>query len=250
MDKNIYLAFAMTSLAGLATAVGGAIALHPRLPQKQLLPFGLAFAAGIMLYVSGAELLPEAERLLAGTPGHLWGVALVFALGMLLMAGLHRCFPEPNPSAQSNPLLRTGWLTALAIAIHNFPEGFATLMTALSNPTMGATLAVAIALHNVPEGMAVAVPVYHATGSKYKAFAMAAGAGLLEPLGALLGFLLLRPFFSDALLGVTFALTAGVMVFISLDELLPAARAHDSGHLAVAGTLSGMGLMALSLMML
>jgi ZIP family zinc transporter len=249
MDKNIYFAFAMTSLAGLATAVGGAMALHPKLPQKQLLPFGLAFAAGIMLYVSVAELLPEAVRLLAGTPTHGWGVALLFLIGVLLMAGLHRCFPDGSVSKPSS-LLRTGWLTAVAIAIHNFPEGFATLMTALSNPTMGATLAVAIALHNVPEGMAVAVPVYHATGNKHKAFAMAAGAGLLEPLGALVGYLLLRPFFSDALLGITFALTAGVMVFISLDELLPAAHAHDPGRLAMAGTLAGMGVMALSLMML
>jgi ZIP family zinc transporter len=212
------------------------------LPQRQVLPFGLAFAAGVMLYVSAAELLPEATRLLSSS----WhSVGIAFGIGLLLIGLLHRWLPEPSTSG--SPLLRTGWLTALAIALHNFPEGFATLMTTLSNPSLGIALAIAIALHNLPEGMAVAVPIYHATGNKRRALAMAAGAGLLEPLGALLGFLVLRPFLSDPLLGWTFALTAGVMVFISLDQLLPAARAHDPGHLSLAGTLAGMGVMALSL---
>lgn len=250
MNTPVYLAFLMTCLAGLATTIGGALALHPRLPQQKVLPFGLAFAAGIMLYVSGVELLPEAGYLLASLPGHLWLLGLAFALGALFMAAMHSLFSHSTSQVGSTRLMRTGWLTALAIALHNFPEGFATLMTTLTHPTLGATLAFAVALHNIPEGMAVAIPIYSATGNRRRAFWMAAVAGLFEPLGALCGFLLLQSFFSDTLLGLTLALTAGVMVFISLDELLPTARAHDPGRLTLAGTLAGMGVMAASLSML
>ncbi len=147
-------------------------------------------------------------------------------------------------------LMRTGLFSALAIAIHNFPEGLATFMSALQDPALGVTIAVAIAIHNVPEGISVAVPVYYATGSKRKALGYAFLSGMAEPLGALVGFLILMPFISPALLGYIFAAVAGIMVYISLDELLPTAEKYGEHHIAIWGLIAGMAVMALSMLLL
>ncbi len=146
-------------------------------------------------------------------------------------------------------LLRMGIFSAIAIAVHNFPEGLATFTAALKEPAIGISIAIAVAIHNIPEGIAVSVPVYHATGSKKKAFAFSFLSGLAEPAGALIGFLLLMPFFSETLFGLLFAAVAGIMVFISLDELLPAAREYGKHHLAIYGLVSGMMVMAASLIL-
>ena len=145
-------------------------------------------------------------------------------------------------------LMRMGVFTALAIGIHNFPEGLATFTAALSDPKLGIPIAIAIALHNIPEGIAVAVPVFYATGSKKKAFKLSFLSGLAEPVGALIGFLLLYRFFNDAVFGVIFACVAGIMVYISLDELLPAAREYGEHHLSMYGLIAGMAVMAVSLL--
>ncbi len=147
-------------------------------------------------------------------------------------------------------LMRTGLFSALAIAIHNFPEGLATFMSALQDPALGVTIALAIAIHNVPEGISVAVPVYYATGSKRKALGYAFLSGMAEPLGALVGFIILMPFITPALLGYIFAAVAGIMVYISLDELLPTAEKYGEHHVAIWGLIAGMGVMALSMLLL
>lgn len=147
-------------------------------------------------------------------------------------------------------LMRTGLFSALAIAIHNFPEGLATFMSALQDPALGVTIAIAIAIHNVPEGISVAVPVYYATGSKRKALGYAFLSGMAEPLGAIIGYLILMPFISAALLGYIFAAVAGIMVYISLDELLPTAEKYGEHHVAIWGLIAGMAFMALSMLLL
>jgi ZIP family zinc transporter len=147
-------------------------------------------------------------------------------------------------------LMRMGLFTALALAIHNFPEGLATFMAALRDPIMGISIAVAIAIHNIPEGIAVAVPVFYATGSKKKAFKLSLLSGFAEPLGALAGFLLLYRFLSDTMFGFVFAFVAGIMVYISLDELLPAAKEYGEHHLSIYGLVAGMAVMALSILLM
>ena len=142
-----------------------------------------------------------------------------------------------------------GKFTALAIAIHNFPEGLATFTAALDNPGLGVAIAVAIAIHNIPEGIAVSVPIYYATGDRRKAFTHSFLSGLAEPLGALIGYLILMPFLSPLMFGILFAAVAGIMVFISLDELLPAAREYGEHHLSIYGLIAGMALMAASLLL-
>jgi ZIP family zinc transporter len=156
---------------------------------------------------------------------------------------------EMEEGGHEPKLMRMGLFTALAIAIHNFPEGLATFSAALSDPAVGVSIAVAIAIHNIPEGIAVAVPIHSATGSRKKAFWYSLLSGLSEPLGALIGYTILKPFFSETTFGILFASVAGIMVFVSLDELLPTAREYDTGHFAIYGLIAGMGVMALSLLL-
>ncbi len=146
-------------------------------------------------------------------------------------------------------LLRVGLFMALAIAIHNFPEGLATFAAALHDPHLGVAIAVAIAIHNIPEGIAVSVPVYYATGSRKKAFVYSFLSGLSEPAGAIIGYALLRTLFNDMIFGIVFAAVAGVMVFISMDELLPTAREYGKHHLSIYGFVAGMALMSVSLLL-
>lgn len=158
--------------------------------------------------------------------------------------------PAMEAGEQDPRLLRMGLLSALAIGIHNFPEGLATFIAALEDPKLGISIAVAIAIHNIPEGVAVAIPVYYATGSRGKAFAFSALSGLAEPVGALVGWVFLRSFFNDITFGVMFGIVAGIMVFISLDELLPTAREYGEHHLAIYGLVAGMAVMGVSLIVM
>lgn len=239
---DIWVPLLLTLLAGLATAIGGVIGVAGRGDSRRLMSVGLGFSAGVMIYVSLVEILPKGrESLIAAfgdTPGE-WLMLLSFFGGIAVIALIDRLVPEEiNPHepgtvddrARQRALMRTGLLTAVALGVHNFPEGFATFIAAVQNPEIGVAVAVAIAIHNIPEGLAVSVPVHQATGSRRKALRWATVSGLAEPAGAIIGYLLLMPFISDGLFGVVFAAIAGVMVFISLDELLPTAEEYGEHH--------------------
>jgi ZIP family zinc transporter len=142
-----------------------------------------------------------------------------------------------------------GAFSALAIAIHNFPEGLATFAVALSDPALGISIAIAIAIHNIPEGISVSVPIYYATGSKKKALFYSFISGLAEPFGALIGYFVLRSFFNDMVFGFLFGTVAGIMVYISIDELLPTSRKYGKEHQEIYGFIAGMGVMAVSLLL-
>lgn len=161
----------------------------------------------------------------------------------------HELCEEVDEKANYDNLSRTGIFSAIAIAIHNFPEGIATFMGALTNPTLGISIAIAIAIHNIPEGISVAVPIYYATGSRKKAFWHAFTSGLAEPLGALLAGLILMPYINEGIMGVVFGMVAGIMVYISLDELLPTAEAYGEHHISIWGMVAGMLVMAVSLLL-
>jgi ZIP family zinc transporter len=156
---------------------------------------------------------------------------------------------EMDKKVDNDSLLRMGLFSALAIAIHNFPEGIATFMSAIQDPKLGISIAVAVAIHNIPEGIAVSIPVYYATGNRKKAFMYSFLSGLSEPLGAIVGFILLRRFISPSLFGIIFASVAGIMVYISLDELMPTAEKYGHHHISIYGLIAGMAVMALSLLM-
>jgi ZIP family zinc transporter len=262
IQPGVFLAFLLTLLAGLSTGVGSAMAFFSRRTNKTFLSLSMGFSGGVMVYVSFVEILPKAVEALArdwGPTGGAWLGAASFFGGMLFMAALDRLVPEDgNPhephtveemKRPADPrLLRMGLITALAIGLHNFPEGLATFMSALEDPMLGWSIAVAVGLHNIPEGIAVSVPVYFATGSRARAFWLSMLSGLSEPVGAGLGFLVLRPFFSPTVFGLVFGAVGGIMVFISMDELLPTAREYSRGHTSLYGMIAGMMLMALSLL--
>jgi zinc transporter, ZIP family len=268
-SHSVLIAFALTLFAGLSTGIGSALALFTKRTNTKFLSLALGFSAGVMIYVSFVEIFfkgkailtsPDAFGMRLGT----WYTILAFFGGMALIAIIDKLVPKvDNPheihkveeiddkELKNKKLARMGIFTALAIAIHNFPEGLATFSAALSDPSLGIAIAVAIAIHNIPEGIAVSVPVYYATGSRKKAFWLSFSSGLAEPVGAVLGYAILMPFLanSDILMGIIFAGVAGIMVFISLDELLPAAREYGEHHLSIYGLVSGMIVMAMSLML-
>lgn len=263
---KIATAFLMTAAAGLCTGIGSCAAFFAKQTNKKFLSVSLGFSAGVMIYVSMIELLPSARDYLTGAAGNTtgqWAAIAAFFGGMALIAIIDKLIPSaenphevklveeeqvPVPAVQtSKKLLRTGLLTAAAIAVHNFPEGMATFVSALQSPSVAVPVVLAIAMHNIPEGIAVSVPVYQATGSRKKAFAYSFLSGLSEPLGALVGYLVLLPVMNDTVFGVLFAGVAGIMVFISFDELLPAAREYGEHHLSIYGLIGGMAVMAISL---
>ncbi len=220
------------------------------------LAVGLGFSAGVMTYVSFMELLPQATSALQvmwGQKTGAWLGVLFFFGGIFLAWAIDYFLPSHHVELHTfNPadkLKRLGLFTALALTIHNFPEGLATFMAALKSPALGGSVAVAVALHNIPEGVAVALPVFHATGSRGKAFGYSAFSGLAEPAGAVIGFLVLRHFLHEGVFGILFAAVAGIMVYISLDELLPTAHEYGQGHHVIWGVIGGMALMALSLLL-
>jgi ZIP family zinc transporter len=257
MSDTVLLAFLVTLAAGLCTSIGSAIAFFAKTTNRVFLTIALGFSAGVMIYVSFVEIVPKAlARLVAAegpSTGYLY-MTIGFFVGVLAMAVIDRLIPSfGNPHEpmrvelmdstvarsqylQKGAMSRMGVFMALAVAIHNFPEGLATFLVILEDPSVGIALAIAIAIHNVPEGIAVSVPIYYDTGRRGKAFLLA-------------GYLLLRPYLTDTWLGVIFAAVAGVMVFISLDELLPAAREYGRPHLAIYGMFGGMAVMALSLVL-
>ena len=264
--NTILFAFGLTLFAGLSTGIGSAIAFFAKRTNTGFLSVALGFSAGVMIYVSFVEIIVKARDAISpevGDAAGAWYTAAAFFGGILFIAIIDKFIPsaenphemhkveemEDEKAMKSAKLMRMGMFTALAIAIHNFPEGLATFTAALTNPSLGIAIAVAIAIHNIPEGIAVSVPVYFATGSKKKAFWLSFSSGLAEPVGALIGYLILMPFMSPVVFGVLFAGVAGIMVFISLDELLPAAEEYGEHHLSIYGLIAGMAVMALSLLL-
>ncbi|MFW6349443.1 MAG: zinc transporter ZupT [Thiohalospira sp.] len=255
MESAAVTALLLTTLAGLATGLGGFAALFIRRDQRGFLAVSLGLSAGVMIYISFVELYASAADSIEGQNGE-WIAAAAFLLGMAATAAIDGLVPAgENPhqarnleSIRDEPrLLRLGTLAALAIALHNFPEGMATFTATLADPVVGSSVALAVALHNIPEGIAVAIPLFYATARRGRAVGLAFLSGLAEPLGALAAFLLLRPFLDATLLGIIFAAVAGIMVFVSLDQLVPNAKLYGRGHQSVYGLMAGMAAMALLL---
>lgn len=266
--REVLIAFSLTLIAGISTGIGSLLALFAKKTNTKFLAISLGFSAGVMIYVSFIEIFPKAQDALVSDLGEKlgsWVTVLSFFGGMALIAIIDKLIPEAkNPHEQTKienietkeatitengRLLRMGLLTALAITIHNFPEGIATFLSALSQPKLAIPITVAIAIHNIPEGISVFVPIYYATGNKFKSFIYSFFSGLSEPIGALIGYLILMPFLTNTIFGILFSAVAGIMVFISLDELLPSAREYGETHLSIYGMVAGMVIMAVSLLL-
>ena len=269
--ENFIPAFLLTVLAGLSTGIGALLAFFSKSKSHTFLSIGLGFSAGVMVYVSFVEILAKSRHAFEAIyQSHVIGESLAllcFFGGIGLSALIDRLIPEDvnphepksdkalsvlkedtgNELLTNSALKRTGIFTALAIGIHNFPEGFATFIAAIDDINIGITIALAIAIHNIPEGRAVSLPIYHATGNRKTAFWYAFISGLAEPIGAVIGFFLLLPLMGAATLGITFGFVAGIMIYISFDELLPSARLYGNAHTTILGIVLGMMVMSVSL---
>lgn len=258
-QPNILLAFVLTAIAGLSTGIGSLIALLAKRTNTNFLCAALGFSAGIMIYISFMEMMPNAKEELnlvyGEKTGMLYliisffcGIALINMIDFLIPKSLNPHEVQGVEDMESKVALkRTGIVVALSIAIHNFPEGIATFTSALSSLDVAIPITIAIAIHNIPEGIAVAVPIYHATGNRKKAFWYSFLSGLSEPLGALIAYFFLMQFWTPAINGIILAAVSGIMVFISLDELLPSAEKYGKHHISITGVVAGMLLMAFSL---
>ena len=289
IPDNTALALLLTIFAGLSTGIGSAIAYFIKKPKLSYLSFALGLSAGVMSYISCVELLAagiEGVGEEASVAAFFLGVLFIGVIDQFIpeeknphefkglddkqdhafdkiIAG-HSHGPKSSkesseilaPGSEGNagmehPLMRTGIFTALAIGIHNFPEGLATFGTALTDPQLGAFIALAIAIHNIPEGISVSIPIFYATGDRKLAFKYSFLSGVAEPIGAIVGFLFLLPLIeSDWVLPSLLSFVAGIMIYISLDELLPMAHNYGRGHLVITGTMVGMLIMAVSLIMI
>ena len=277
--NGIVAALLLTLIAGAATGIGGALVLFKKKISSNFLAGALGLSAGVMIFISLAELFPEAQAEIAATGPMKYGEAftlLAFFAGMGIIMLIDFLVPEyENPHEASGlslgahtpavgvleqtgdekALQRLGLMSALAIAIHNFPEGIATFIGALNDPQMGGGITFAIAIHNIPEGIAVAIPIYYATRSKGKALLLATLSGLSEVIGALLCWAVTALFGVELTGGgpvfpLILAAVAGIMIYISLDELLPTAEKYGKHHIAIAGVISGMAIMGVSLLII
>ncbi len=261
----------LTLFAGLSTGIGSALAFFTKRTNTRFLTYALGFSAGVMLYVSLVEIMQESFHQLGNIYGERTGsfyTVLSFFGGIGLIALIDKLIPSyENPHeirsveeidqasaaiARNKKLERMGLMSALAIAVHNFPEGIATFTTALSDPGLALPIAMAIAIHNIPEGIAVSIPIYYATGKRRKAFILSFLSGIAEPVGALIAFVVIYFFaggISLSLSGIMLGAVAGIMVFISLDELLPTAEAYGEHHISIYGLVTGMAVMAASLLL-
>jgi len=264
IQGNILFALGLTVFAGLSTGIGSLMALMSKKFSPKFLAGSLGFSAGVMIYVSFVEIFIKAREALGAYYGPKQGYVITtasFFAGVALIALIDKLVPSyENPHEISHlsgmtdeikekKLMRMGMFSALAIAIHNFPEGLATFMAGLNDPTLGISIAVAIAIHNIPEGIAVSAPIYYATKSKKKAFWYSFLSGFAEPVGAIIGYFLLKEIFNEATFGIIFASVAGIMVYISLDELLPTAEEYGEHHIAIGGLIAGMVVMSASLLL-
>lgn len=255
LDKTTLIPLALSTFAGLSTVFGALIVLFFKPKDNRLVTFSLGFSAGVMLTVSFTDLLPSAEENLSKFLGETKGVlfALLFLLIGVAMAYLiDKLVPsyDIENSSKSNiskrQLYTLGIFSMIAIMLHNFPEGIATFMSSYHSLSLGIYITVAITLHNIPEGIAIAVPILYSTGSKKKAISYSLISGMAEPLGAFLTFLFLKPFINEILLGIIFALVAGIMLYLSLIELIPTARRYNHTRIYLYSIFLGVAVMMIS----
>lgn len=263
---DFWFALSLTFLAGAATLIGALLATMKKFTSRAAMAVSLGFSAGAILYVSLTDILGksiDAFSELYDNPSASYGMmALTFFTGVGLMVLLDRFIPsEINPDDQEGvqdtsaslkrKLMRGGLFIGLALCLHNFPEGFLVFMTAYDDPSVGIAIAVALAIHNIPEGIAIAGPLYAATKNKVRSIAIATATGIAEPVGAVLGFLLLREFLNDTLFGWVFGIVAGMMVFICINEILPAAHRFETKQRQTTyGFIAGMAVLAGSITLL
>lgn len=263
MNDTFWFALSLTFLAGAATFIGAVLATLSRFTSRRAMALSLGFSAGAIIYVSMTDIIAKSLNSFSAIhsdPRLAYGMmAVAFFLGVGLMVFIDRLIPTDinlddqegrvdSKTVLKRKLMRGGLFIGLALCLHNFPEGFLVFMTAYEDPSVGVAIAVALAIHNIPEGIAIAGPLYAATKNKMRSIIIATATGIAEPVGAILGFLLLKEFLNDNVFGWVFGIVAGMMVFICVNEILPAAQRFASGQRQTTyGFIAGMAVLAISI---
>lgn len=278
MENSYLIAFILSTIAGLSTVIGGFVTFFIKQNSLKFLSFGLGLSAGVMLFVSLVDLYPEATELIKTQMGQnlTWLSILCFGIGMLIAVlidffvpdhiqasmftkqiGANEqhtdstdCIEDENAIISIGKIKRAGIITAIVVALHNLPEGLATFTLASQDVILSLGVIIAIAIHNIPEGMAISIPVYQATHSKRKAFLYSFLSGMAEPIGGVLGFLIIKTLFPNLCVGLLFALVAGIMTYISIDTLLPLSKDYDTGHYSISGVVLGLMVIGITLILL
>lgn len=254
LDKQALFALGISVIAGMSTLLGALIIFITDSKSERTITLSLGFAAGVMISVTFTDLFPGSQNFFFEAVGQKKGIllsVLFLIMGILIGMGIdyfvpHEEYDEENQEKPHQNLYRVGFVSMMAIMLHNFPEGIATFMAGYQDITLGITIAIAITLHNIPEGISVALPIYFATGSKKQALKYTFLSGIAEPVGAFLAFIVLRPFINDLVLGAIFGIVGGIMLYISLEELIPSSRQYGYKRLALFSTFAGICLMPLS----
>ena len=229
-----FIPLLLSLIAGLSTTLGAFIVFFSKSENKRLITFSLAFSAGVMITISFTDLFKTAEETLSSYHGKATGIffsLLFLIIGAILAMLIDHFIPSqekelPNHNSSDSKLYRVGFVSMIALMLHNFPEGIATFVSAYENTALGIYITIAIALHNIPEGISIAMPIYYSTGSKLKAFKYTLYSGIAEPAGAFVAFLFLKPFINDIILSIIFAIVSGIMLYIAFAELIPASRKY------------------------
>ena len=275
MNNSYMMALILSTIAGLSTVLGSFVTFFIKENSLKPLSFGLGLSGGVMLFLSLVDLYPESCEMIKNQMGanYTWLSVLFFMIGILIAVLIDFFIPDhiqsnlltkqlgdnkksvtyaenENAPISIGKIKKAGILTAIIVAVHNLPEGLATFFTTAQDVMLGLGIVIAIAIHNIPEGMAISIPVYQATHSKRKAFYYSFLSGIAEPIGGVVGFILIKTLFPNLCIGVLFSLVAGIMTYILLDTLLPLSKDYDSGHYSITGVVVGMLFMGITLIFL
>ena len=247
--NEIVLPLLISSLAGLSTLIGGAVVFFKFKDKEAFLAFALSFSLSVMISISVLDLIPSSFTTLYNKYGLLLALIIgvgVFIIGKLVVTKINDKIVLLH---KSNKLYRVGVLSMIALMIHNFPEGIATFMTAYNDLSMGISLGIAIMLHNIPEGVSISVPIYYSTGNKFKGLLYTLISGLAEPLGALMAYIVLKPFINDLMISIVLILVAGIMITLAIEEMLPEANSHNKTKQSILGLIIGLILVIINMLL-
>ncbi len=239
------MGFILSFLAGLSTLLGAIIIFISKKKDKFIIS-SLAFASSIMFFISIFDLIPESYKLLTKNFTPIWSILtiiLFIIIGLSISFLIERIVPEKQ---ESNKLYKIGIISMIAIILHNIPEGMATFIATTNDIKLGITLAIAITLHNIPEGISISLPIYYATNNKKKAILYTLISGMSEPLGAIIAYFILSPFINKITLGILFAIISGIMIYISLFELLPTSLKYKNYKYSLISIIIGIIIVLIS----
>ncbi len=249
MPNRCLYAFILSFLAGISTVIGALVIFFDKRKNSKIVEVSLSFAAGVMTCVSLTDLLPNSFKMILDNNNLFPKIilSLIFmTFGIIISMLIDKYLPNNNVNTDNKGLYKIGIISMVAIVLHNVPEGIATFITSTNNLKLGLTITIAIALHNIPEGISIAVPIYHSTNNKLRAFLYALLSGMSEVLGSILAYLFLAPLINDHVMAALYAIIAGIMIHISIYELIPGAYKESTLKNVLRYFMIGFGVMILS----